>query len=332
MSVPAPIVDFVNFLIPAGIFAMLALALNIQWGHTGLFNAGVAAFLAIGAYMAAIYLTPYVAPSIVYPGHWGYAQVWQPWFGTAVAFVIAVLLSTLLAAFVGLLIALPILRLRTDYFAIATLALAEIIRLILTNAQTATAGTIGILRIPGPFDTLLPGDPDLQAVAYATLVIASLIVMFWLVQYVTRAPWGRVLRGIREDEEATLALGKNVFSFRTQAFVFGCALMGAAGGFLASHLGSITPDNFNPLATFAIYVMVILGGSGNNFGVIFGAFLYYSLDWVSVRIDDYFPPALAEKMPAIRFAAIGVILVALILFRPEGIFKEKKRTYPAVTK
>lgn len=331
MSVPPAIVELANFLIPAGIFAIMALALNIQWGHTGLFNAGVAAFVMIGAYMTAMYLTAEVVPSIVYPGHWGFAQIWRPWYGPGVAFGIALLFSVVLAGFIGLLIALPILRLRTDYFAIATLALAEIIRLIIINAQTVTAGTVGILLIPGPFDTVFPGDPGAQDAAFAGLVVALLVLTLIFVQYVTRAPWGRVLRGIREDEEATSALGKNVFSFRTQAFVFGCAIMGAAGGITSAHLGVITPDNFNPLATFAIYVMVILGGSGNNFGVVFGAFLYYAFDWVSVRIDDYFPPALAEKMPAIRFAAIGVILVVLILYRPEGIFREKKRTYPPVT-
>jgi ABC-type branched-subunit amino acid transport system permease subunit len=149
-----------------------------------------------------------------------------------------------------------------------------------------------------------------------------------VLEYLTKAPWGRVLRGIREDEEATLALGKNVFSFRLQAFVLGCAVLGLAGAVWSAHQGFISPDQFDPVATFGIYVMVILGGSGNNRGVIVGAFLFYGFDWVSTRLKDYLPQAIQGSIPPIRLMVIGVLLIILVLFRPEGIFKEKKRTYP----
>ena len=322
--VPDAIREVATFLIPACIFALMALALNIQWGHTGLFNAGVAAFLAIGAYTAAILMTLPAPRTPQYPGHLG---------GFTQPFAVAAVSAMLVSGFVGFLIALPILRLRADYFAIATLALAEIIRLILTNAESLTAGTIGVILIPRPFDPVdvIKQDPGLSDVSIAVLAVAILFLLFLVIDYITRSPWGRVLRGIREDEEATLALGKNVFRFRLQAFVLGCAVFGLAGAVLAPFLRFVDPLQFDPLSTFTIYVMVILGGSANNRGVIFGAFLFYAFDWVSVRLVDLLPPEWGERIPYIRLMAIGLLLVLLIMYRPEGLLPERKRTYPPVT-
>ena len=115
-----------------------------------------------------------------------------------------------------------------------------------------------------------------------------------------------------------------------QAFVLGCAVLGLAGAIFSTYQGFIAPNEFDPLATFGIYVMVILGGSGNNRGVIFGAFLFYGFDWVSTRLKDYLPTDIQEKVPALRLMVIGALLVVLVLYRPEGIFKERKRIYPPV--
>jgi branched-chain amino acid transport system permease protein len=241
---------------------------------------------------------------------------------------VAAIAAILLSALVGLAIAIPILRLRADYFAIATLALSEIIRRILENAESLTAGTFGIRLIPRPFGTTILDSRGLSDLSMAALGLTALLLTWIVLEYLTKAPWGRVLRGIREDEEATLALGKNVFSFRLQAFVLGCAVLGLAGAVWSAHQGFISPDQFDPVATFGIYVMVILGGSGNNRGVIVGAFLFYGFDWVSTRLKDYLPQAIQGSIPPIRLMVIGVLLIILVLFRPEGIFKEKKRTYP----
>jgi branched-chain amino acid transport system permease protein len=324
MSLPPGAVDLANLLIPASIFALMALALNIQWGHTGLFNGGIAGFLAIGAYTAGILMTPPAPATPQYPGHLG---------GFSQPFPLAFFAAFCLAGLAGFLIAVPILRLRADYFAIATLALAEIIRLVLTNATSLTAGTIGIILIPRPFDAFMSGapDPDLSDAAMAALAVTVLVLAYIVVEYLTTSPWGRVLRGIREDEEAALALGKDTFSFRLQAFVLGCALLGATGALYASHLRFVAPLIFDPFATFSIYVMVILGGSGNNRGVIFGAFLFYLFDWTSVRLKDYLPDFIQAKIPPFRLMLIGALLVILIIYRPDGIFREQKRTYPPLT-
>ncbi|HLB69285.1 MAG TPA: branched-chain amino acid ABC transporter permease [Thermoplasmata archaeon] len=320
-AVPAYLVELANFLIPAAIFALLALGLNIQWGHTGLFNGGVAAFFGIGAYTAAILMSPFSPATRFYPGHLG---------GFAQSFPVAAIGAMVVAGLAGLLIAIPVLRLRADYFAISTLALAEIVRLTLTNARSWTGGAQGIILIPRPFE--VPGDYPLSTVYLAGLVALILLLALWLLEFLGSAPWGRVLRGIREDEEATLALGKNVYSFRLQAFVIGCVLMGLAGAVFATYRGFVAPTQFDPAATFTIYVMVILGGSGNNKGVIIGSFLFYAFDWISVRVDDKLPDELALRMPYIRLMLIGALLVALVVYRPEGLFRERKRTFRAVRK
>jgi len=320
-DVPSLLLELANFLVPASIFAVMALGLNVQWGYTGLFNAGVAGFWAIGAYTAAIVMTPFSPANPQYPGHLG---------GFSQSFLLAAVAAMALAGLAGLLIALPTLRLRADYFAIATLALAEIIRLVLTNAEHWTGGPHSIIQIPRPFDVLTT-NPGLSDASMAALAVLLVVLAYFAIEYITASPFGRVLRGIREDEEATLALGKNVTSYRLQAFVLGCVFMGLAGAVFASYQRFVNPEQFDPLATFTIYVMVILGGSANNRGVIVGAFLFYSFDWVSVRLKDYLPPTIGEKVPYLRLMIIGVLLVLLIIYRPEGIFREKKRTHTPVT-
>jgi branched-chain amino acid transport system permease protein len=324
-SVLSPgVLDILNFLIPAFYFALLALALNMEWGHTGLFNAGIAGFWAIGAYTAAIMITPLSLSSGSYPGHIG---------GFNQSFLVGALVAMLLTALLGGILTLPILRLRADYFAIATLAFAEIIRLVFNSAESLTGGSLGIVSIPRPFDTILaltpggnidPGLSDLTLMGLAGLVVILALVVW---EYLTKSSWGRVLRGIREDNVATLAAGKHVATFQLQAMILGSALMGLSGALFAVYQRVVTPDQFQPLDTFTIYVMVILGGSANNRGVIMGAFLFYFLDWISVRL----PIAYSSDFPYYRLIVIGAILVLLVLYRSEGIFKEKKRTYPPVT-
>lgn len=339
-SVIAPAaVDAINFLIPAFIFALLALALNLQWGHTGLFNAGIAGFWAVGAYTTAIMLTPRAPPSFSYPGHLG---------GYDQSFFVAALAAMLVTAFLGCVLILPILRLRADYFAISTLAFSEIIRLVFNSAESITGGSLGIFSIPRPFDGFLtvtatgnvdPGVSDLTLMAFGGLLV---LIALGALEYLTNSSWGRVLRGIREDDVAALAAGKHVASFQLQAMVLGAALMGLAGSLFAVYTRVVIPDQFEPLSTFTIYVMVILGGSGNNRGVILGAFLFYFLDWISVRLKDYIPVTISgafgdllryfvANIAYFRLMIIGLVLILLILYRPQGIFKERKHVQPPVT-
>src|SRR6266545_3295092 len=277
------------------IFAILALGFNIQWGYTGLFNAGIAGFYLIGAYVAAIALTAPQAPIkigdvVIVPGHWG---------GFQLPFVVAAIL--------------------------ATIAFAEILRNLTINLESFTGGAIGISFIPRPI-VFNPPDLFLTIMSLVAIGGAILLILLVVLQFMSESPWGRVLRATREDEEATMALGKNTFGYKLQAFALGGALMGLAGALSAVTLAYIEPTgSFAPGITFSVWVMVIVGGSGNNRGAILGAFLVYGMEWASVQLKDFVPVALRDTIFYIRFMIIGVLLILLVLFRPEGILREKKR-------
>lgn len=314
MAIPYFVAEIVTFVLPFAILAILSLALNLHWGHTGLFNAGIAGFYAIGAYTAAILLTPDSPATQIYPGHIG---------GFSQHFIIGIVGAFALAALAGFLIGIPTLRLRADYLAIATLALAEMFRLFMMNARPWTAGTIGIVSIPRPFDGLgLTGRENDALLALLSLVLVALV--FFALVWMTKAPWGRVLRAVRDDEEAASVLGKDTFWFKLQAFSIGCGIMGAAGAFLAVLNRVIVPTLFVPFTTFSVYVAVILGGSGNNKGVLIGAGVFFMFNWASIRLKDFLPVEFAVNIAFYRLIAVGLLLILLVIFRPQGILPEEK--------
>jgi len=320
--VAGPIIEIADFLTMASIFALLALGLNVQWGHTGLFNAGVAAFFAIGAYVTAILITPPSPPLPgVYPGHLG---------GFSMPFVVAFVAAGVISGLIGLLIAVPTLRLRTDYLAIATLGLGEVIRLYLLNDEPVTGGSYGIYQIPKLFSGmgLTPGQVEVLTALVALLALSLAIVAL---EYLGRSPWARVLKSIREDEDAAEVLGKDTFGFKLQSFVLGCALMGLAGSLFTVFLAFIEPvTSFQPRTTFTVWAMLLLGGSGNNRGVVLGAYAFYFLEWITVRIGIQYsttgPPWLIDRLAFFRLMAVGVILILLVLYRPQGLLPERART------
>ncbi|HWM53367.1 MAG TPA: branched-chain amino acid ABC transporter permease [Thermoplasmata archaeon] len=304
------------------IFAVLALGFNLQWGYTGLFNAGIAGFYLIGAYTMAIAITAPSPPIViggipVYPGHLG---------GYSLPLAIGAILAMFAAGGAAAIIALPALRLRADYLAIATLAFASILQIFANNLQSVTGGAIGITGIPKPIAFLSADAPFLNAITIVGIGSAILLAFLLLLQFMAESPWGRVLRAVREDEEATMALGKNTFNYKLQAFALGGALMGLAGALFAVTLGYVSPSSsFAPAVTFSVWVMVIVGGSGNNRGVIVGAFLIYGLEWLSVQLKDYVPIALAAGLPTLHLllivtgfiAVITVVLIVLLSrYRP----------------
>ncbi len=310
MAIDTGILTNIAFYVSLSIvFAILALGFNIQWGYTGLFNAGVAGFFLIGAYTAAIAITPPSPPiiiggAIVYPGHLG---------GFQLPFVVGALLAMIVSGATAALIAIPTLRLRADYLAIATIAFAEIVRIFAINLESVTGGTIGIILIPRPV-TFNPPDPFLIAVTMVAIGGAILLALIFILQFMAESPWGRVLRATRDDEEAAMALGKNTFRYKLQAFALGGALMGLAGAMFAVTLVYIEPAaSFAPAITFSVWVMVIVGGSGNNRGAIMGAFLVYGMEWLSVQLKDFAPAGPAALPPeAQRFAALIALVGVLV--------------------
>ena len=296
------------FLVFAGIFAVMALGLNLQWGFCGLFNVGVAGFVAVGAYASALLTGP---PEPERFGGFGLPVI-IGWLG-------AMAVSGLAAFIVGI----AALRLREDYLAITTFGVAVVIQLVALNAQALTGGPFGIQSIPKPLSGLM-GTGFAWNLAYLGIVLAVLALAFWALQRLVASPWGRVLRAIREDELAAASLGKRASAFRLQSFVLGCMLMGLAGALYAHFVGYIAPEDFLPVLTFQIWAMLIIGGSGNNAGAVLGAVVVWAIWSVSGGlIREVLPAAEQARGAALQVVLIGVMIAAILVLRPRGILGER---------
>jgi branched-chain amino acid transport system permease protein len=293
-----------TFLSMALIGGMACLGLNVQWGQMGLFNVGVAGFIAIGAYTSALLTT---APLEGRLGGFGWPMV-GGWLGAMVAS----------GAAAGLLGAAT-LRLRSDYLAITTFGMAVVVQRLLRNAQYLTGGSFGISFIPRPFERLAP-QPWAFGLANLALIGALLLVVFAALQRLVRSPWGRALRGLREDERAAQALGKSATRYRLQAFAIGGAVMGLAGALQAHMIGFIAPDDFEATLTFQIWTMLIIGGSGNNWGALAGAGVVSAI-WSATGLATgaIFPAETQARAAALRIVVIGLLLAAAVVLRPRGL-------------
>ncbi len=289
-------------------YGVATLGLNLQWGSAGLFNVGVAGFAAVGAYAAA-WLT--AAPAA---GHWGGFQL-----PIALGWIGAMAAAALAAAILGAIT----LRLRADYLAITTFGAAVTIELVALNAQTLTGGPFGIAFIPKPFEALAD-RPLAFGAANLALVAAVAALAYWALERLTGSPWGRVLRALREDEAAAASLGKAPDAFRLQAFVIGAALIGLAGAMQAQFFGFIAPDNYLPVLTFQVWVMLVVGGSGNNRGALLGALAVWALwSFSGTALAALLPGTLQARGAALRVVAIGVVLAGVLLLRPRGLIGER---------
>jgi branched-chain amino acid transport system permease protein len=309
--------------IEAGIFTIFALGVQLQFGFTGLLNFGQVGFMAIAAYTMAILVVKVGMPL---------------WLASLIAIGTAMVF--------GLLVGIPALRLRADYLAITTIAFGEIIRYVALNQSNLTGGPQGTIALAGPgeaafynsswqsfqrsvqhllskvFGEHLAHDPNFTMLILVWIVALALIL---LLQFVVHSPWGRVLRSIREDEDASAALGKNVFSYKLQALTFGAAIGAIAGLFFAYQFSFFSPPDFEPLTTFFAYVIVILGGTARNWGVPVGA-IVFSVIFAGTRFFT-FPPfsyLQSAQRAYVRLMIIGLILIGLMAFRPQGILGKRE--------
>jgi branched-chain amino acid transport system permease protein len=297
------------FLVTALTYGIICLGLNVQWGQTGLFNVGVAGFVAIGAYTSALLTTPDVAGRF---GGFG-LPIWLGWIAAA-------LLSGAVAALIGAIT----LRLRADYLAITTFGIAIAIQLVALNAETLTGGPFGIGFIPRAFAGL-EDRPVIFNLANLVLVGLLTVLLYYGLERLLRSPWGRVLRAIREDETAALSLGKNANLFRIQAFALGSAIMGLAGAVQAHFIGFIAPENYVSTMTFQVWAMLIIGGAGNNRGALLGAVLVWAV-WsiTGAALSAGVPAEYQARTAALQIVLIGVALAALLVLRPRGLLGEEK--------
>ena len=316
MEISGIIAYLVSFAIMASIYAVFCLGLNIQWGYTGLFNIGIAGFFCIGAYISAMITTP--KPTGLY------ADYVRQIFGLNLPFFMGLLGAAVVCGIIAFLIGIPTLRLAEDYLAIATIGIAEAVRLIFNNEHWLANGPRGLMGLPQPLSDLV--DPRYYNYIYLVIVIIIMIVIYLLIERAIRSPWGRVLRAIREDEISASMSGKNIFNFKMQSLVFGAMVMGIGGALYAHYTKAISPDVFTPLyGTFIIWVMVIAGGSGNNKGVILGAFVVWGI-WIGTKfLTDFLPYTLKARAPYIRFLLIGILLEFILIYKPQGLLGEEKK-------
>lgn len=296
----------IGVLTMGGIYAILCLGLNVQWGVGGLFNAGIAGFFAIGAYTTAILTTPDS------PNHLG---------GFALPVPVGLLGAMVFSGLVAIAVGKICLRLRSDYLAIATIGVAEILRLFLKNEAWLTNAARGIQNIPRPFEDL-PNLPSQAAFLGMVLVIVALI--YLLIEKGVHSPWGRTMRAIRDNEIAAAAVGKDVEKFRLEAFVFGACVMGLGGALMAHSFKFIGPEATEPLqTTFLVWVMLIAGGSGNNRGAVLGAILVWAI-WSGTQLmAATLPPDWATRASYLRVFLIGLLLQVVLQRFAGGLLPEK---------
>jgi neutral amino acid transport system permease protein len=303
------------------IYALAAIGLNVHFGYTGLLNFGQAAFLAVAAYGLAISVSISGLP-----------------------FGVGIIVGLLGAVVMAVLLGIPTLRLRADYLAIVTIAAAEIFRLVVRSAtlRDKTGGSNGLTAFSSGFYSLNPfskgtygfgpfeyneRDSWVLLVGWTLIVIASLVV--WLLM---RSPWGRVIKAVREDEDAVRSLGKNVYAYKLQSLIIG-GVLGSLGGFmLALGKGSVQPDLYGTELTFFAYTVLLLGGAARVLGPVIGSAIF----WLVLSLTDnvlnqaidagYISTSIinSNQVGQIRFIMVGLALMLLMIFRPQGIFGDRK--------
>jgi ABC-type branched-subunit amino acid transport system permease subunit len=299
-------IDYVtSALLTAGIFALLAQGLNLHWGFTGLINLGHVAFFAVGSYTMGILVSDF-----------------------EVALLPAFLAAMVAATLFGMLIALPAIRLRTDYLAIVTIAIGEIFRMILKSAPGVTEftrGPRGIRGFSNQFFFLREDvglgflSPNQYLLVVVWVAVAAVGILTWVL---LRSPWGRVLKGIREDEDAVRALGKNPVAYKMQSFALGAAVAGLAGVFFAMDIGSLAPDTYLPIITFQAWTIMMLGGASNHWGPVVGSIIFWSIFNGTLFIpSDVISGAEAAYL---RQIGVGALIMVIIIWRPQGILGSKE--------
>ncbi|MGH3505524.1 MAG: branched-chain amino acid ABC transporter permease [Nocardioidaceae bacterium] len=305
----------------AAIYALAAIGLNVHFGYTGLLNFGQVGFMLVGAYGVAVSVATFG---------------WSLWAGVALGIGCAVVLALILG--------LPTLRLRSDYLAIATIAAGEILRFFYRSsyAEPVTGGVYGLRQFAGEFFDLNPYPAGSYGVGVLQFSSRSLWIMTvgWvlvalaslMIYLLVHSPWGRVLRAVREDELAARSLGKNVYGYKLQSLVLGGVLGALAGSLLAINVQSVVPDSYNPVTTFYLYAILILGGASRIMGPVLGSIVF----WFIVTFLDVFlrqatssgliPSSIlsASDVGALRFAFVGLGLILLMAFRPAGILGNLK--------
>lgn len=286
----------VHLLVVITIYGILAISLNLVVGATGLFNLGHAAFYGIGAYTSALLVKAGV-----------------PW-------LLAVLASMAMAGFVAFIIGIPTLRLVGDYLAVVTMGLGEITRAVFKNWISLTRGPMGLPGIPHA--SVLGFEFD-TAEKFLILGIVCLLIVFVIAERILYSPFGRVLKGIREDEAAVQALGKDTYRYKMVVLIVGSAMAGLAGSLFAHYITFIDPSSFVMWLTFFIFLIIVLGGLGNNLGAVVVTVVFVALreGLRFVGLPLWLNPAALQQL------IFGILLIIATIFVPRGLIPERKVVY-----
>ncbi len=286
-----------------GIYGLMSLSLSLQYGQTGLVNFGQVGFFMAGAYLSSIVTTLLGWPVIL-----------------------GLVVAAIGGGLFGVLMALPIGDLRQDYWAIVTLAAAELLRVILLNTNLKgqyVGASYGISNIPAPLREHFTSAG--YGYFYLAIVAVCVVVAYLVVMWVSRSPFGRVLKAVRETDEVAMALGKDVSRARIWSLAIGGVIAGVGGSLYAHFIGFIDPNFFRPLETFLVWAMVILGGPGNHLGALVGALvielIYNSTRFLNLGADW------APTVASLRMVLIGVLILVVILYLPRGLVPERRRRY-----
>jgi len=283
----------IHILVITGIYIILTISLNLVLGYTGLASLGHAAFSCVAAYTSALLALNYGV---------------SPWLG--------LLIGAVIAALSGLVIGFPSLRLKGDYLALATFGLGVIIYSVAKNWVSLTRGPMGLPGIPG-FSIL---GYELSSVwHYLIIILVFVVLTCFVIKRVVNSPFGRVLQGIREDEIATLALGKNINKYKIVVFVIGAFFAGIAGSLYAHYITFIDPSSFTVMESITILLMVVFGGMGSLSGSFVGAAVLVILPELLRFLG--MPSSVAAPL---RQMIYGLLLVVLMLKRPQGILGRYK--------
>jgi branched-chain amino acid transport system permease protein len=307
---------FAGIITLIGIYTLLTLAVNLHFGYAGLMSFGIVGFLAVGAYTYAIVTAG--APSGEDKYLFGFNMPW--WVGLLASGVV-----TTIFAFI---IALPSLRVEGDYLLIVTFAFAEVIQKLLSNEAWLTNGTRGFINIHQPMRELVSGRN--YQFLLAGLVLFFVVVFFMIAQHLGKAPFGRTLRAMRDNEPAALATGKNVYIFKMKVFLLGAFIIGLAGAMYAWYMTVTIPSIFGMDISFAAWIALVIGGQGNNKGAIIGAIVLLGAQQAVKFIQ--LTPALAPTISAFQLIIEGLVLVLILRFWPAGLIPEKSPRPPRMSK
>jgi branched-chain amino acid transport system permease protein len=305
---------WVSVVTEAGIFAILALGLDVVWGWSGDFDLAFYGYLALGSYMTFVLSIGKPTSPVEYIIGWHLPVL--------LAMVLAVAVVVCFAAVIG---AIALRNLRDIYFAVTTLGAVSALYLLVENYTPLFDGYNGVYGLINPGQTALNLTYNGYRIVFLAVVLVVLLLAYLLVQRLSRSPFGRMLRAVREDERAASAYGRRVFSAKFRAYLFGAALAGLAGGLFAIFISAFNPSAWTPQELLVIYAAILVGGRGNPRGVIIGTFVVY-IGFIELTRFLPSPAARPDFAPAARQVLIGLAIILMLRFRPEGIFPERLGT------